>query len=88
MQKIVIALVTCILFSSALTAQKTTLVGINFTAETSGNHFRPGFGVMIEHKFTKKAVLKPGCITEIIHGLILIFFKTAPVRDWSHIQLY
>lgn len=60
MQKIVIALVTCILFSSVLTAQKTTLVGINFTAETSGSHFRPGFGVMIEHKFTKKSGIETG----------------------------
>jgi len=60
MQKRVFALVSLILFSTILTAQKTTLSGINFIAETSGTHFTPGLGLMIEHQFTRKSGIETG----------------------------
>jgi len=53
-------IIVSVLFSSVLHAQRSTLVGLAFTAETSGNHFRPGFGATIEHKFTRKSGIESG----------------------------
>lgn len=53
-------IIVSVLFSSALHAQRSILVGLAFTAETSGNHFRPGFGATIEHKFTRKSGIESG----------------------------
>lgn len=71
MKKFLFFLFLFILFSSSLTAQKTTLAGINFTTETYGEQLRPGIGLVIERKLTKRSGIESG-----------IYYRTYHT-DWS-----
>lgn len=52
-------------------AQKSTLVGLNFTTETYGEQLRPGVGLIIERKLTRKSGIESG-----------IYYRTYHT-DWS-----
>lgn len=57
----VLLLVTFLLLSSKIIlAQQSTVVGINFTTETSGNQLRPGLGLTLERRLTKKSGIETG----------------------------
>ena len=57
---ILLTSVVLLLFGFVVHAQRSTSVGMNFTIETYGNHFRPGLGATIEHRFTKKRGIESG----------------------------
>lgn len=55
------------LFSS-INAQQYTLAGINFTTETHGEQLRPGIGLVVERKLTRKSGIESGIYYRTYHS--------------------
>lgn len=46
--------------TSIAQAQKESFIGLNFTVESSGNNFTPGFGVLFERRLTTRSGFETG----------------------------